>query len=47
MSWVGMSRSPAPDPENALPSEEEAKLLAQLRANPIFAARFHVLMQSV
>ena len=39
-----MSHSSAPDPEIALPSEEEAKLLAQLRANPIFAARFKVLM---
>jgi hypothetical protein len=39
-----MSHSSAPDPENAAPSEEEAKLLAQLRANPIFAARFQVLM---
>ena len=39
-----MSRSPAPDSKNALPSEQEAKLLAQLRANPIFAGRFQVLM---
>jgi hypothetical protein len=39
-----VSHSSAPDPENAPPSEEEAKLLAQLRANPIFAARFQVLM---
>lgn len=39
-----MSHPSVPDPENALPNEEEAKLLAQLRANPIFAARFQVLM---
>ena len=40
-----MSHSPVPDPENALLSEEEARLLARLRANPIFAARFQVLME--
>lgn len=39
-----MSHSSDPAPENTLPSEEETKLLAQLRANPIFAARFQVLM---
>jgi len=39
-----MSQSSDPAPENSLPSEEETKLLAQLRANPIFAARFQVLM---
>lgn len=39
-----MSNLSAPDPENAPPSGEEAKLLKQLRANPIFAARFQVLM---
>jgi len=39
-----MSHSSAPGPRNVSPSEEEAKLLAQLRANPIFAARFQVLM---
>ena len=39
-----MSHSSTPCADNVSPSEEEAKLLAQLRANPIFAARFQVLM---
>jgi hypothetical protein len=40
-----MSHPSASDTEAAAPpSEEESRLLAQLRANPIFAARFQVLM---
>jgi len=38
------SSDTALEPDTTPPSEEEAKLLAQLRANPIFAARFQVLM---
>lgn len=39
-----MSHSSAPEPDPAELSDDESKLVAQLRANPIFAARCQMLM---
>lgn len=39
-----MSQSSSPDLDQMLPSEAETKLLGQLRAHPIFAARFQELI---
>lgn len=39
-----MSQSSEPDPDTTPLSDDESKLVAKLRANPIFAARFQLLM---